>query len=426
MIMKAVNFLKTMTSLLLALCMSCPGITAPSPAYAKTEADDGGAGWDSAQDGTDQDGMSQNETAPAASLGLKAPCALLMEAGTGTILYQKNEHEKRAPASVTKIMTLNLIFDAIEKKQIALTDEVTVSDHAAGMGGSQVYLEPGEVQTVEDLIKCISIASANDACVAMAEYICGSEEEFVSQMNQKAEKLGMKDTHFVNCCGLTADGHVTSAYDIALMSRELSAGHPQIHDYCTIWMDTITHTTKRGSSEFGLANTNKLLKQYPYATGLKTGYTSEAKYCLSATAEKDGVSLIAVLMGAPDPKARTADIRMLLDYGFSVCRVYRDENPGKLPRLAVRHGSADSVALSYEGTMCYVSASAENLESVTKKRTLPESADAPVKKGSVAGKLTYYLNDKEIGHVNILYAEEIPRASFGDYYKNLIVRLFSL
>ena len=256
------------------------------------------------------------------SLDVSAPSVLLMEAETGTILYQKKEHTPRPPASVTKVMTLCLIFDAIEKNQIALTDEVTVSEYAASMGGSQVFLEAGEVQTVETLIKCISVASANDACVAMAEFICGSEEEFVAQMNKKAADLGMNDTHFVNCCGLSANGHLTSAYDIALMSRELSVRHPQIHDYCTIWMENIIHRTKRGDSEFGLANTNKLLKQYPYATGLKTGYTAAAKYCLAATAEKDGVKLIAVLMAAPDIPSRTADAQTLLNYGFSVCRVW--------------------------------------------------------------------------------------------------------
>ncbi|MDE7311797.1 MAG: D-alanyl-D-alanine carboxypeptidase [Eubacterium sp.] len=360
------------------------------------------------------------------SLDLSSPSVLLMEAETGTILYQKKEHTARPPASVTKVMTLCLIFDAIEKKQIALTDEVTVSEHAASMGGSQVFLEPGEVQTVETLIKCISIASANDACVAMAEFISGNEEEFVAQMNEKAASLGMEDTHFVNCCGLSANGHVTSAYDIALMARELSIRHPKIHDYCTIWMDTIIHRTKRGDSEFGLANTNKLLKQYPYATGLKTGYTAAAKYCLAATAEKDGVKLIAVLMAAPDIKSRTADAQTLLNYGFSVCRVYKDENPAPLPEITVKKGEKDSVALFYESDLSYVSTSGEDLSNVTKKVRLPKSVTAPVKQGDTAGTVTYYLDKKELGHINILYAESIKHAAFADYFLSLLQKLFLL
>ena len=360
------------------------------------------------------------------ALSISAPSVLLMEAETGTILYQKNEHDSRPPASVTKIMTLNLIFDAIDKKQIALTDEVTVSESAAAMGGSQVFLEAGEIQTVETLIKCISVASANDACVAMAEHICGSEEEFVSQMNQKAAELGMKDTHFANCCGLEADGHVTSAYDIALMSRELIIKHPQIHDYCTIWMENIIHNTRRGAQEFGLANTNKLLKQYPYATGLKTGYTSVAKFCISATAEKDGIKLIAAIMAAPDKNKRTQDAQTLLNYGFTACRVYKDENPPKLPVLTVKQGSADHVPLVYETKMSYVSTTGEDLSQITKKIKLPKSAAAPVKKGDVAGKVAYYLGDKKLGHVNILYAESVEHAAFIDYFIILFKKLFFL
>lgn len=368
----------------------------------------------------------KNSEASQPSLTLSAPSALLMEAETGTILYEQKAHTARPPASVTKIMTLDLIFDAIEKKQISLTDNVTVSENASSMGGSQVFLETGEVQTVETLIKCISIASANDACVAMAEHICGSEEEFVAQMNQKAADLGMKDTHFVNCCGLSASGHVTSAYDIALMARDLTTRHPQIHDYCTIWMENIIHNTKRGATEFGLANTNKLLKQYPYATGLKTGYTATAKYCLAATAEKDGTKLIAVLMAAPDIKSRSADAQTLLNYGFSVCRVYQDKTPPKLPSLPVKKGEKDSVALAYESRMSYVSTSGEDLSGIKRKIKLPKSADAPVKKGAAAGKIIYYLGDKKLGHVNILYAESIRHAAFTDYFLSLLQKLFFL
>ena len=267
----------------------------------------------------------------SAPVALSAPSALLMEASTGTIIYEKDAHSILHPASITKIMTLILIFDALDTQKISLDDVVTVSEHAASMGGSQVFLEPGETQTVDTLIKCISVASANDACVAMAEFIAGSEDAFVAQMNERAAGLGMKDTNFVNCCGLDVDNHMTSAYDVALMSRELITKYPQIHNYSTIWMENITHVTKKGSSEFGLTNTNKLIKQYAYATGLKTGSTGLAKYCVSATAEKDNIKLIAVIMAAPDYKVRFADASALLDYGFSVCRLYQDTTPPALP-----------------------------------------------------------------------------------------------
>ena len=265
----------------------------------------------------------------SAPVALSAPSALLMEASTGTVIYEKDAHSILHPASITKIMTLILIFDALDAQKISLDDIVTVSEHAASMGGFQVFLEPGETQTVDTMIKCISVASANDACVAMAEFIAGSEDAFVAQMNERAAGLGMKDTNFVNCCGLDVDNHMTSAYDVALMSRELITKYPQIHNYSTIWMENITHVTKKGSSEFGLTNTNKLIKQYAYATGLKTGSTGLAKYCVSATAEKDNIKLIAVIMAAPDYKVRFADASALPYAGsiriphLPLCRNYQ-------------------------------------------------------------------------------------------------------
>lgn len=355
---------------------------------------------------------------------LKAPSAILLEAETGTVVYEKNSHEVRPPASITKIMTLDLIFEALEEGQIKLTDEVTVSEHAAGMGGSQVYLEPGETQTVETMIKCISISSANDACVAMAELLAGSEEAFVEKMNEKASALGMADTHFINSCGLDTAGHETSAYDVALMSRDLTLNHPAIHDYCTIWMDTIIHHTKKGDQEFGLTNTNKLIRQYPYATGLKTGSTSQAKYCLSATAEKDGLKLIAVVMASPDGKARVADAKALLDYGFATCSVYRDENPPALPMLPVAHGTDAVVPLSYSGTMMYVSTQPMDISQIKRRLSLPKSVDAPVQKGEIAGHLTYYLGDRKLITINIRYERSVDRAGLFDYYRNLLSRLF--
>ena len=258
----------------------------------------------------------------AAELGLTCRSCVLMEASTGTIIYEKTKDERLSPASITKIMTLLLIFEALDSGQITLEEEVTTSSYAKSMGGSQVFLEEGEKQTVETLIKCIVVASGNDASVAMAEHIAGSESEFVARMNKKAEELGMVNTHFEDCCGLTdSDNHYTSAYDVALMSRELIVKHKEIFKYSTIWMENITHVTNKGSSEFGLANTNKLLKQYPYATGLKTGSTSKAKYCVSATASKDGIELIAVVMAAQDYKIRFKEAETLLKYGYGVCRM---------------------------------------------------------------------------------------------------------
>ncbi len=365
--------------------------------------------------------FAESNPADAVALDISAPSALLMEASTGAVIYEKNSHEIRHPASITKIMTLILIFDAIEKKQIALTDTVTVSEHAASMGGSQVYLEPGETQSVETMIKCISIASANDACVAMAELISGSEEEFVRQMNERAKGLGMKETNFVNCCGLDADGHMTSAYDIALMSRELIMKYPQIHDYCTIWMENITHTTAKGSSEFGLTNTNKLIKQYEYATGLKTGSTGLAKYCVSATAEKDGMKLIAVVMAAPDYKIRFADAAALLNYGFSKCRVYEDKNEEPLPVLPVRKGVQESVSVRYGAPFQYMSTDGTDLSGIQKRIELPEEAEAPVVKDSAAGKAVYTLNGTEIGSVPILYDSSVDAAGYKDYLKKALL-----
>ena len=367
-------------------------------------------------DDTSTEAAQTESTSTEVSLDVSTPSVLLMEASTGTVIYEKNSHDVLHPASITKIMTLILIFDALENGQISLDDTVTVSDYAASMGGSQVYLEPGETQTVETMIKCISIASANDACVAMAELIYGSESEFVRQMNERAKGLGMNDTTFVNCCGLDADGHMTSAYDVALMSRELITKHPEIHNYCTVWMENITHTTAKGTSEFGLTNTNKLIKQYEYATGLKTGSTSLAKYCVSATAKKDNLELIAVVMAAPDYKIRFADATTLLNYGFGKCHLYSDTNEDKLTSLEVEKGIAEFVGLTYESPFSYISTDGSDLSGVSKSLELPELATAPIQKGDIAGKAIYSMNGKEIGHVNILYTDSVNAATYKDYF----------
>ena len=346
---------------------------------------------------------------------VQAPSALLMEAGTGTVIYEKDPDTRRSPASITKIMTLILIFDALENGTLKMDDLVTTSAYAKSMGGSQVFLEEGETQTVETLIKCIVIASGNDASVAMAEYISGTEEAFVQQMNERAEGLGMTKTHFVDCCGLTEDpSHVTTARDIALMSRELIDQYPQIHNYSTIWMENITHVTKQGTKEFGLSNTNKLLRMATNfkVTGLKTGSTSLAKYCLSATAEKDGVRLIASIMAAPDFKARFADAQTLLNYGFSVCRKYEDRDWESLKKaVKVKRGETDQVEAVQEQGFSYVDVSGTDLSGIEKKVLPDNSLEAPVKKGQKAGKVQYLLGGKTIGEVDLVTTEEVPAMS---------------
>ncbi|OYP11823.1 D-alanyl-D-alanine carboxypeptidase [Lachnotalea glycerini] len=361
----------------------------------------------------------------SAGVMVSAPSAILMEASTGTIIYEKDSKEQLRPASITKIMTLILIFDALDAGKISLDDTVTVSEYAASMGGSQVFLEPGEEQTVDTMIKCIAVASANDACVAMAEYICGSETEFVNQMNERAQGLGMTNTHFANCNGLDTDGHVTSAYDVALMSRELIVKYPQIHDYSTIWMENITHVTKKGSSEFGLTNTNKLIKQYEYATGLKTGSTSLAKYCVSATAKKNDIELIAVIMAAPDYKIRFQDATTLLNFGYGKCQVYSDDNQETLPQISVKKGIERTVSCEYENTFKYLDVTGADLSAVEKEMQLANSANAPITKGDLAGKMIYKLNGKEIGYTKILYTDSVDEAVYMDYFMRT-VKLFTL
>ena len=360
-----------------------------------------------------EDTVSENPNPVSAGqeIEISAPSAILMEASTGTIIYDKDADTARPPASVTKIMTMLLIFDALEQGKIHLEDEVSTSEFAASMGGSQVFLEPGERQTIDTMLKCISIASANDACVAMAEYISGSEEAFVQQMNERAKGLGMENTRFVNCNGLDAEGHETSARDIALMSREMITKYPQIQDYCMTWMENITHTTSKGTSEFGLTNTNKLVRQYEYATGLKTGSTGEAKFCVSATAKKNGIDLIAVIMAAEDSKSRFKDAVNLLNYGFGKCQLYEDTEPEKLKDLPVDGGVKDTVALEYKDTFTYLDTTGADLSQMTKKTELKQSVKAPVK-GAKVGTVHYFLGEKEVGNVEILTKERWKRRDF--------------
>ncbi len=352
------------------------------------------------------------------ALAIASPSALLMEASTGTVLYEKDAHTRRSPASVTKIMTVLLIFEELEKGNLSFSDEVTTSAHAKSMGGSQVFLEEGEKQTVDVLLKCILVSSGNDASVAMAEHIAGTEQEFVNRMNRKAQELGMKDTHFADCCGLTdSDDHYTSAYDIALMSRELITRFPKVFDYTTIWMDTITHVTRRGSSEFGLSNTNKLLRSYDGCRGLKTGSTSKALFCLSAVAVRDNVELISVIMAGPDSKTRFANAASLFNYGFGKCRLYIDSEPPALPDVPVKRGVQAAVPCRCEEEFRYLDLTGQNLDAVERETQLAQGLEAPVEKGAVAGRVVYKLNGKEIGSVKVLADADVEKAGYLHYLK---------
>lgn len=365
----------------------------------------------------------QEETEIADVLNLSAESAIIMEASTGKVLFEKEADKELPPASVTKIMTLLLIFDALEKGQIKLEDQVTTSEYAASMGGSQVFLEPGETQTVDTMIKCISVASANDACVAMAEMISGNEETFVEQMNERAKGLGMEHTNFINCNGLDVDGHLTTARDIALMSRELITKYPQIQDYSTIWMENITHTTAKGTTEFGLTNTNKLIRQYEYATGLKTGSTSKAKFCLSATAKKDDIEMIAVVMAEPDSKTRVKDSIAMLNYGFGKCCRYSDENVlEKQVYSEVERGIEKEIEGIVEEGFSYIDVNGSDLSTVTKKVEL-QKVKAPVKKGDVIGKVVYTLNGEEIGTVDIKAKKTVGEMTFAAALLQVLERM---
>ena len=349
---------------------------------------------------------------------IEAPSGILMEAQTGTVVYQKDADTRRSPASITKIMTLILIFDALDKGSLKMDDTVTTSAHAKSMGGSQVFLEEGEIQTVETLIKCIVIASGNDASVAMAEHICGSEQEFVRHMNERAEGLGMKNTHFEDCCGLTeSPDHYTTARDIAIMSRELITKYPKILEYSSIWMENITHVTRQGSNEFGLTNTNKLLRSYDGCIGLKTGSTGKAKFCVSAAAKRGDITLISVIMAGPDSKIRFANAATLLNYGFGICRIYKDEEPPEAGEIKVTGGKKRNILCTYREPFSYLDTEGVDFSQIERKQIKEETLAAPVKQGEKAGELQYFLNGKQIGSVDILTTEEVQRAGFVDYFQ---------
>lgn len=344
---------------------------------------------------------------------LQTPHACLMELSTGEILYEKAADERLHPASVTKIMTILLIFEALADGKLSLDQEVVTSADAKSMGGSQVFLEEGERQTVETLLKCIIIASGNDAAVAMAEQLAGSEEGFVERMNARAAELGMANTHFVDCCGLTdSKEHYTSAKDVALMSRELLRKFPQVVEYSDIWMEDITHVTAKGSSRFTLTNTNKLLRSYDGCDGLKTGSTSYAKYCLSATARKDGIRLISVVMTAPDSKTRFAEAGKLLNYGFSRCSMYYDEEMPPLSPIAVHGGVEETVEVGYPDEFSYLSTTGEDFSGIERSIEWEETPEAPFDAGTQVGTLIYTLGEKEIGRMPIVTKTGAEKAGY--------------
>ena len=359
----------------------------------------------------------------AAEPDVESPSVILMEASTGKTVYEKNADETLHPASITKIMTLILIFDALSENKITLDENVTVSEHAASMGGSQVFLEAGEKQTVNTMIKCISVASANDASVAMAEHIWGSEQTFVDKMNERAQGLGMSGTHFVNCCGLDTDGHMMTARDVAIMSRELITRYPQIHEYSGIWMDTITHSTRRGESEFGLSNTNKLIKQYEWATGLKTGSTGLAKCCLSATAEKDGIELIAVVMAAPNSKTRFKDAISLLNYGYGVVDIYRDNAWLSQEKIVVHGGKSDSVKCRKNNEFVYVFTEDTDTGRIKCTEEYADGLEAPVYEGDVVGQMVYELDGNILGAIDIVAADTVEKAGLGDCIRSTMMKM---
>ncbi len=338
---------------------------------------------------------------------LSAPAAVLMDAETGTVLFEKNSHEVRACASITKVMTLILVMEALDSGKIQWEDTVTASAHAASMGGSDIWLEPGETMSVEEMVKATIVASANDAAVALAELVSGTEEDFVRAMNEKAKELHMKETVFKNCNGLDEEGHVTSAYDVAVMSAELLR-HPKILQYSGIWMDEL----RGGKTQ--LVNTNKLLKSYPGITGLKTGTTSKAGSCISATADRDGLRLIAVVLGSSTGKERFSDAAKLLDYGYANYTMLLPEVPPEVFRdIPVKNGMTSSVATTCQITDKLLAGKGQG-KSMEPEIYLPETVEAPIEKGEIIGKLIYKSGGKQIAEYPIAAEASVEAINFND------------
>jgi len=354
-----------------------------------------------------------------AQLEIGGKSAVLMDIATGTVLHESNAHQRLAPASVTKVMTMLLIMEAIDSGKIGWDDPVTVSEAAAAKGGSQIYLKVGETMPVTDMVKSIAVSSANDCACAMAEHIAGSESAFVDKMNRRAQELGMQDTHFVNCTGLDDDEgakeHLTSAYDIALMSRELMKNHPDIQKYTTIWMDTVRN------GAFGLSNTNKLIRFYPGATGLKTGFTSAAGYCLSATAQRDGLGLIAVVMGCETSQVRFAACKSMLDYGFANFALVSPELPAK-NEVPVTLGKQQWVQAE-PAQVPQMLIDKQQRDQVTTEVTLEESVSAPVSKGQRLGTLTVKAGDQVLAQVNMVARDSVEKLTWADVFLQVLQKI---
>lgn len=351
----------------------------------------------------------------ARAMEVSAPSALLMEKETGTVLFAKDEHAKLEPASVTKVMTLLLTMEAVDAGQLHYDDSITASAHACSMGGSQIWLKEGEQLTVGEMLKAVCVVSANDCAVALAEELAGSEDAFVERMNQRAAELGMQDTTFKNASGLPCEGHVTSAYDIALMSRELILHHPDLRQYTTLWMDTL----REGLSE--LVNTNKLIRFYEGATGLKTGSTDSAKYCISATAERDGMELISVIMKGDTSAQRFEDAKALLSYGFSTYALKKITPEAPLAPLPVTLGLQATVqpVLTPDNALLLKKAQSGELQ---QQLTLLPAAEAPVAKGDALGTLSVLAGEEVVAELPILAGEDIPRITWGQ----MVLRLFQI
>ena len=344
------------------------------------------------------------DAAIGAKLDIKAKSAILMEVNTGEILYEQNMDEKMPPASITKIMSLLLVMEAIDRGDMSLEDVVTASEHACSMGGSQIWLEPGEAMTVDELLKAAVIASANDATVALGEQIAGSEEAFVAQMNAKAEELGMTSTHFVNATGLDAEGHLSSAHDVAIMSKELIK-HDLIKRYSTVWMDTL----RDGKSE--LVNTNKLVRFYEGTTGLKTGTTSGAGYCLSATAERNGLELVAVIMSGDTSQERFNGAKKLLDYGFANYQYESVQPRLNAKECEILGGVQKTVKIKTQGSFNVFLRKGDSAN-ITQQIKINENLAAPIKKGEVIGMVNFYLNNEQIGSIDITAVENVDKKNF--------------
>lgn len=355
------------------------------------------------------------EKGKSSGVEVAAKSVILVERETGTVLYQQAEHEKLEPASVTKVMTMLLVAEAVDSGQISLDDQVTCSAYAASMGGSQVYLEEGEQMSVHDMLKAVAVASGNDAAVALAEYVAGSEQAFVDKMNQRAAELGMKDTHFCNCNGLPAEGHVTSAYDIALMSCQLLK-HDLIREYTGTWMDTIR------DGEFQLANTNKLIYYYEGATGLKTGSTANAGFCISASAIRDDMELVAVVLGSTTSKERFDSAKALLNYGFGAYALADVTPKEALPDLEVKMGEADTVKIGL-AEVGKLLVKKDQLGSVTTEVELADSIQAPVAQGTEVGQLVVSVDGKEVRRIPLVAQEDVPRLTFSGMFSNMWERM---